>query len=135
MRGFHSLPLTDDDGRVGILSFESGDPDFLGSAQLEMIKVLAGQATVALRNASLYREVPFIDLLQPILARKKKFLALEKRRRMLMIAGTALALLFLAAFPLPLRVDGPASVAPAHSARVQPEVAGVIRAGLCPRGR
>lgn len=127
MRAFHSLPLADDDGRVGILSFESSDPDFLNSAHLEMIKVLAGQATVALRNASLYREVPFINVLEPILARKRKFLALEKRRRLAIVVGTAVALAFLAAFPLPLRVDGPAVVAPAHSARVQPEVAGVVQ--------
>lgn len=127
MRGFHSLPLGDDDGRVGILSFESSNPDFLNTAHLEMIKVLAGQATVALRNASLYREVPFIDLLEPILARKRKFLALEKRRRMALIAAGAAVLIFLAAFPLPLRVDGPATVAPAHSAQVQPEVAGVVQ--------
>jgi RND family efflux transporter MFP subunit len=127
MRGFHSLPLADDDGRVGILSFESSNPDFLNTAHLEMIKVLAGQATVALRNASLYREVPFIDLLQPLLARKRKFLALEKRRRMALVAGVALVLVFLAVFPLPLRVDGSATVAPAHTAQVQPEVAGVVQ--------
>jgi RND family efflux transporter MFP subunit len=127
MRGFHAVPLADDDGRVGILSFESSDPDFLNPAYLEMIKVLAGQATVALRNASLYREVPFIDLLEPILARKRKFLALEKGRRMLLVGGAALVLVFLAAFPLPLRVDGPAIVAPAHTAHVQPEVAGMVQ--------
>ena len=127
MRAYHALPLADDDGRVGVLSFESSDPDFLSTAHLEMIKVLAGQATVALRNASLYREVPFIDVLQPILAKKRKFMALEKRRRWASVAGVGLGLLFLAAFPLPLRVDGPAVVAPAHSARVQPEVAGVVQ--------
>ena len=127
MRAFHALPLTDDDGRVGVLSFESSDPDFLNTAHLEMIKVLAGQATVALRNASMYREVPFIDLLQPILQRKRKFMALEKRRRLALVAGVALGLLFLGAFPLPLRIDGPAVVAPSHSALVQPAVAGVIQ--------
>jgi RND family efflux transporter MFP subunit len=127
MRAYQALPLADDDGRVGVLSFESSDPDFLNSAHLEMIKVLAGQATVALRNASLYREVPFIDVLQPILDKKRKFLAMEKRRRLALVAGVAIALLFLAAFPLPLRVDGTAVVAPAHSARVQPEVAGVVQ--------
>jgi RND family efflux transporter MFP subunit len=128
MRAFHALPLADDDGMLGILSFESSDPDFLGTAHLEMIKVLAGQATVALRNASLYREVPFIDVLGPILAKKRKFLAMEKGRRTVVVVGAALALLFLAAFPLPLRVDGTAVVAPAHSAKVQPEVAGVVQA-------
>jgi RND family efflux transporter MFP subunit len=127
MRGFHSMPLADDDGRVGILSFESSDPDFLSVAHLEMIKVLAGQATVSLRNASLYREVPFIDLLEPILARKRKFLAMEKGRRAVLVAAITIGLIFLAVFPLPLRVDGPATVAPAHTASVQPEVAGVVQ--------
>jgi RND family efflux transporter MFP subunit len=127
MRAYHALPLADDDGRVGVLSFESSDPDFLNSAHLEMIKVLAGQATVALRNASLYREVPFIDVLQPFLEKKRRFLALEKRRRLALVAGVVIAILFLAAFPLPLRVDGPAVVAPAHSAKVQPEVAGLVQ--------
>ena len=127
MRAFHALPLADDDGRVGVLSFESSDPDFLSTAHLEMIKVLAGQATVALRNASLYREVPFIDVLQPLLAKKRKFMALEKRRRWALVAGVVVGLLFLAAFPLPMRIDGPAVVAPAHSARVQPEVAGLVQ--------
>ena len=127
MRGFHSLPLADDDGRIGILSFESSDPDFLGTAHLEMIKVLAGQATVALRNATLYREVPFIDLLGPILSRKRKFLAMEKQRRMLFVSAALLVVIFLAAFPLPLRVDGTAVVAPAHSANIQPEVAGMVK--------
>ncbi len=127
MRGFYAVPLTDDDGRVGTLSFESSDPDFLGPAHLEMIKILSSQATVALRNASLYREVPFIDILKPVLDRKRKFLALEKRRRALLIAGAAAVLLFLLIFPLPLRVIGDASVTPAQSVLIQPEVEGVVQ--------
>ena len=126
MRAFHALPLIDDDGRLGVISFESSDPDFLNTAHLEMIKVLASQATVALRNASLYREVPFIEVLRPILDKKRAFLALEKHRQMTVAGGAAVALIFLAAFPLPLRVEGPAVVAPVRSARVQPEVAGVV---------
>ena len=127
MRGFHAVPLVDDDGRLGVISFESSDPDFLSTAHLEMIKVLAGQATVALRNASLYREVPFIDVLQPILEKKRKFLALEKHRRLAVLAVVSLALLFLAAFPLPLRIEGPAVVAPSRTARIEPDIAGVVQ--------
>jgi len=127
MRGFYAIPLADDDGRVGTLSFESSDPDFLGPAHLEMIKILTSQATVALRNASLYREVPFIDLLKPVLDRKRKFMALEKRRRALLLAGGAAAVLFLLIFPLPLRVVGDASVSPAQSVLIQPEVEGVVQ--------
>jgi len=134
MRGFYAVPLTDDDGRVGILSFESSDPDFLGPAHLEMIKILAAQATVALRNASLYREVPFIDLLKPVLDKKRKFLALEKRRRALLIGGAVAALLFLLIFPLPLRVVGDATVSPAQSVFIQPEVEGVVQRVLVREG-
>jgi len=96
-------------------------------AHFEIIKVLAGQATVALRNASLYREVPFINLLEPLLQRKKRFLAMEKRRRRLMIALAAAAGLFLIFCPLPMRVDGDATVASARSAQVQAEVDGVVK--------
>jgi len=127
MRGFYALPLIDDQGRLGILSFESSDPDFLTVAHLEIIKVLAGQATVALRNASLYREVPFINLLEPLLQRKKRFLAMDKRRRGLMIALAATAGLFLIFCPLPMRVAGDATVASARSAQVQAGIDGVVK--------
>jgi RND family efflux transporter MFP subunit len=127
MRAFQAIPLADEEGRVGVLSFESSDPDFLTVAHLEMIKVLASQATVALRNASLYKEVPFIGVLQPLIERKRKFLALEKHRRALLVATACAVVLFLAVFPLPLRVDGPATVVPGHAARVGAEVEGVVK--------
>src|SRR5215471_3039014 len=127
MRAFHMVPLVDEEGRVGTLSFESPDPDFLSEAHLEMIKVLASQATVALRNASLYKEVPFIGVLEPLLQKKQKFLALKKRRRAALAAGVATLIVFLIAVPLPLRVDGTAVVAPAHAAHVGAEVEGVVR--------
>ncbi|HVO81578.1 MAG TPA: efflux RND transporter periplasmic adaptor subunit [Terriglobales bacterium] len=127
MHAFYAIPLIDDQGRVGMLSFESADPDFLTEAHLEMIRVLAAQVTVAVRNAELYREVPFIGVLEPILQKKRKFLALEKRRRR-MLVGVALAVVvFLAVFPLPLRVQGNATVAPQSAALVQPDVEGVVR--------
>jgi len=127
MRAFYTLPLADDEGRLGILLFESSAPDFLSAAHLEMIRVLAGQATVAVRNASLYKEVPFIGLLGPILQKKTKFLALEKRRRALFVLGAVALILFLAVFPIPMRVDGTSTVASARSVQVQPEIDGVVR--------
>jgi RND family efflux transporter MFP subunit len=126
MRGFYARPLNDDTGRVGLLSLESSDPDFLGTAHIEILEVLAAQATVALRNAQMYKEVPFISVLQPVLDRKRKFMAMEKRRRVLAYMLGGAALLFLVAFPLPLRVDGDAVVAPVRRALVQPEEEGVI---------
>jgi RND family efflux transporter MFP subunit len=128
LHAFYAIPLIDDQGRVGMLSFESTNPDFLTEAHLEMIRVLAAQVTVAVRNAELYREVPFISVLAPILQRKKKFLALEKRRRTMLAAVAAAAVVFLFVFPLPQRVVGDASVAPQTAALVQPDVEGVVRA-------
>jgi RND family efflux transporter MFP subunit len=126
MRGFYAMPLNDDTGRVGILSLESSDPDFLSPVHIELMQVLASQATVALRNAQMYKEVPFISVLEPVLERKRKFMAMEKRRRTLFLALAAVATLFLVACPLPLRVDGDAMVAPGRRALVQPEVEGVV---------
>lgn len=126
-RSFYALPLQDDQGRLGILSFESSDPDFLTPAHLEIIQVLAAQATVALRNASLYREVPFIGLLEPVLARKRRFLALEKRRQTTILAAAAAALLFLIFVPIPMRLSGDASVSPMLKAQVMPAVDGVVK--------
>jgi len=126
MRAFFSIPLTDDDGRLGILSLESSDPDFLTPAHLEMVRIMAAQATVALRNASLYREVPLIGVLEPILEKKRKFLALEKRRRTLIFSVAAAGLLFLTICPFPLRVMGNATVEPGLRLQVGPQVAGVV---------
>ena len=127
MRAFYAIPLNDDTGRVGIMGMESRDPDFLLPAHLEFLQVVAGQATVALRNAQMYKEVPFISVLQPVMEKKRKFMAMEKRRRTFMVASAAAFLIFLAAVPLPLRLDGDAVVAPVHTAQVQPEVEGVVR--------
>ena len=127
MRAFQAIPLADEEGRVGVLSFESSDPDFLTLAHMEMIKVLAAQATVALRNASLYKEVPFIGVLQPLMQKKQQFLSMEKHRRATLIAAAAGIVLFFVLVPLPLRIDGPASVAPGHAARVGAEVEGVVK--------
>jgi RND family efflux transporter MFP subunit len=134
MRGFYARPLNDDTGRVGMLAMESRDPDFLGPAHIEILQVLAGQATVALRNAQMYKEVPFISVLEPMLVRKRKFMAMEKRRRTLFLALGAAALFFLVACPMPLRVDGDAVVAPGRRALVQPEVEGVVSKVLVHEG-
>ena len=127
MRAFQAVPLADEEGRVGVLSFESSDPDFLTVAHLEMIKVLASQATVALRNASLYKEVPFIGVLQPFIQKKQRFFALEKYKRALVLAAVCTGVLFFALFPLPLRIDGPATVAPGRAAHLGAEIEGVVK--------
>jgi RND family efflux transporter MFP subunit len=126
MRGFYARPLNDDTGRVGMLAMESSEPDFLEPAHIEILELLAGQATVALRNAQMYKEVPFISLLEPVLVRKRKFMAMHKHRRWSIVAVSVAAVIFLAVCPLPMRVAGDAVVAPVHRAQVQPEFEGVV---------
>jgi RND family efflux transporter MFP subunit len=133
-RAWYAIPLQDDEGRLGILSFESKNPEFLSDVHLELIKVLAAQATVAVRNASLYTEVPFIGILEPLLQKKQQFMRMEKSRRTAALILAATVVLFLAFFPLPMRVDGAAVVAPQRTAQIQAELEGVIKNVLVREG-
>ena len=114
-RALYSLPLTDDQGRVGLLLYESSDPDFLDLPHTEMIKILAGQATVAIRNALLYREVPLISLLEPLVQKKQALLRTSRSRRLGYAAVAAAVALFLFLCPLPMRVSGDGSCRAAAS--------------------
>ncbi len=125
-RALHSLPLVDDQGRVGLLLYESSDPDFLDLPHTEMIKILAGQATVAIRNALLYREVPLISLLEPLMHRKQALLRTSRSRRLSLIGGIAAAVIFFVFCPLPMRVTGEATVAPQHIVTVAAPVDGNV---------
>jgi len=127
MRSFYALPLTDEQGRVGIYSLESSDPDFLTEAHFELIKVIAGQATVALRNADMYKEVPFIGILEPVLARKNKFLQMERAKQTTYAIGAAVIALLLVIIQIPMRVDGAATVSAARIAQLQAQVEGTVK--------
>jgi RND family efflux transporter MFP subunit len=125
-RALFALPLADDQGRVGLLLYESSDPDFLEVAHIEMIKVLAGQTTVAIRNALLYREVPLIGLLEPLVQRKQAFLRSDRKRQGMMLGTVAAVILLLIFCPLPLRISGTAVVAPQIVATLAAPVEGTI---------
>jgi GAF domain-containing protein len=125
-RALYALPLADDQGRVGLLLYESSDPDFLEQAHIEMIKVLAGQTTVAIRNALLYREVPLISLLEPLVQRKQAFLRSERKRQGMILGGIAAGILLLIFCPLPMRVSGNAQVAPQSMVTLAAPVEGTI---------
>ena len=125
-RALYALPLADDQGRVGLLLYESSDPDFLEVAHIEMIKVLAGQTTVAIRNALLYQEVPLIGLLEPLVHRKQAFLRSSRKRQAVMLGTLTAVILLLIFCPMPLRISGAAVVAPQSVATVAAPVAGNI---------
>jgi RND family efflux transporter MFP subunit len=127
-RALYALPLADDQGRLGLLLYEAGDPDFLDLAQTEMIKILAGQATVAIRNALLYREVPLIGLLEPLMHRKQALLRTSGSRRLVYGGAVAAVVLFLVFCPLPMRVSGEATMAAQHLVTVAAPADGNVTA-------
>ncbi|PWT87469.1 MAG: hypothetical protein C5B55_14710 [Blastocatellia bacterium] len=126
MKSFYALPLTDEEGPLGLLALESKTPRFLTQAHLELLKIFAGQATVAIRNAQLYRQVPLIGALQPLAAKKRAFQAMPKFKRLALIGGIAAVLVILILVPLNLKVSGSAYVMPTRTATVDAEVDGII---------
>ena len=126
MRSFYALPLKDEEGQLGVLALESKTPQFLQASHLELLKIFAGQATVAIRNAQLYRQVPLIGALEPLAAKKRAFLAMPKAKRVVVVSAAAALLLFLIFVPWNLKVGGPAYVLPTRTATVNAEVDGII---------
>jgi len=121
----YAVQLADDQGRVGELIYESSNSDFLDVPHIEMIKILAGQATVAIRNAMLYRDVPLISLIEPLM--RKKQALLNNRRTRWMTFGIAFECALLLSFlPLPMRVAGDAVVAPQHLVTIAAPVDGNV---------
>jgi RND family efflux transporter MFP subunit len=121
------LPLKDEEGVLGVLVFESRAPDFATATQREVAAILANQTAVALRNAQLYHQVPMVDALGALAARRQA-LAAVPRRRLLTYAGIGLfALAALTLIHWPLRVPGAgASFRPTSFAAVRALVPGVV---------
>jgi multidrug resistance efflux pump len=121
------IPLRDEEGIVGVLVLECQRAEFATEHQREVIAILANQATVAIRNARLYSQVPLVDVLGAIGERRRAFRAIPRRRKQLAAVAllTALALLTLVRWPL--RVDATTPVLfPADRAVVRPLVDGAI---------
>ncbi|MDQ3665573.1 MAG: GAF domain-containing protein [Acidobacteriota bacterium] len=126
MKSFYALPLIDEEGPLGVLALESKTPRFLNTSHIELLKIFSAQATVAIRNAQLYRQVPLIGALEPLAAKKRAFLAMPKARRFATAAVVIVALLLLVFFPWNLKVVGNGYVLPTRIATVNAEIDGVI---------
>jgi GAF domain-containing protein/biotin carboxyl carrier protein len=126
MKSFYALPLVDEEGPLGLLALESKTSEFLSEAHIELLKIFASQATVAIRNAQLYRQVPLIGALEPLAARKRAFEAMPKFKRIALVSGIAAVLLILVLLPWNLKVSGSAYVMPTRTATVDAEVDGIV---------
>lgn len=115
-RGVRSLaliPLEDEEGRLGALYLESSSPAFLGDQGLEAARLLATHTSVALRNADLYQQVPFIGLLEPVARLRRRLAAMERGQLLRRVALPLAVLLAVLAFPWAERIDvGAATLRP-----------------------
>ncbi|HSJ16128.1 MAG TPA: GAF domain-containing protein [Longimicrobiales bacterium] len=98
------LPIRDGEGDMGVLYFESRRTHFLERWNREAAQLLTDQAALAIRNAQLYANVPFISWLEPI-AEKRRALAALPASSWLRYGGLALAIVLALVFiKLPMRV-------------------------------
>ena len=125
-RSFHGLLLTDDEGKLGILGFFRKKPLVLNENTRDLLAILVNQATVAVRNAQLYKQVPLPGFLKPLAEKRRQFLEIPKRRRLTWGIGAAVVLILLIVIPWRLRVTGLARILPGRRAAVTAGVDGTV---------
>ncbi|HEV8610145.1 MAG TPA: GAF domain-containing protein [Thermoanaerobaculia bacterium] len=127
-RSFHGLLLNDDEGKLGVLAFLRRKPLAFEAGALDLLAILTNQATVAVRNAQLYKQVPLPGFLKPLAEKRRQLLAIPKRRRLIGGAVAAAALILLLVVPWRLRVAGPARILPGQRAAATAGVDGIVSA-------
>ncbi len=60
---FYGVVLKDEEGKLGVIGFECDEPIVFDAETRDLLQILVNQATVALRNAQLYQQVPLAGLL------------------------------------------------------------------------
>ncbi len=133
-KSFVSIPLKDEEGVLGLLTFESATPYFLDERHLEVASILANQATVAIRNAQLYRQVPLINIMEPLMQKKAALMKMPQSRKLAWSAGIILLLLILIFVPWNMKVVGDVTILPASKTPVVAEVEGIVKSVSVPEG-
>ena len=89
LRSFHAALLSDEEGKLGVLAFESKEPARLRRETRDLLQILVNQATVAVRNAQLYRQVPLVGFLKPLAEAPRKSASAPGGAARAWIAGIA----------------------------------------------
>ena len=117
------LPLKDEHGVLGVLLFEAKQPDFVTPTQRELAEILANTTTVALRNAELYEQVPLVDALGALAAKKRWLMELPRRRLRVYAVAAVAAVAAVTLVRWPLRVT---ALAPAFRAATYAEARALV---------
>ena len=121
-----AIVLKDDEGFLGLVSFESRNPRAFSRESVEIIDILVGQVTVALRNAQLYRQVPLIDILEPLAARREQLRGMPLRRLAAYAAVVVVVILGLIFIKVPQNTGGDCEILPTQVISLTAEVDGLI---------
>ncbi len=134
-RALAILRLEDDQGILGLLAVElDRDARPLSDEREELVRILANQATVAIRNAELYQRLPMRGVFAPILGKKRAPGAAAgpwwRARNARVAAVVAVALLV----PLPCWVAGSATVRPVTPVALRAQTDGTVMEVLVREG-
>lgn len=132
--GFYAVPLRDEQGPLGALGLVSSEADFLNLSQRETVGILAGQATVAVRNAQLYQQVPLSGMLRQFAKKRQRLAAVPRARWVnggLRVAAVALLLVIV---PWKVRIGADSQVVPAQRRLVTSQVSGLVQQVLVREG-
>lgn len=96
----------------------------------DILDILVNQATVAVRNAQLYQQVPLAGFWKPLLEKRQRLFEVPTRRRLAWALGAGAVLLLLLVIPWRIRLAGPARILPVRRAAVTAGVDGVVSSVL-----
>ncbi len=132
----HSLSviiLSDSEGKLGMLSMEGTKPTLVGDQSQYIINMLVNQATVAIRNAQLYQNIPSTGIggrfKVGAKAGKKNFTRIAKVATIALFALLATLLL-----PIPASVITDVEIVPEHKTQVTTRSSGVVKKVLFTEG-
>lgn len=128
VKAFFAVILEDEEGKLGVLAFESAVPIASDPETRDLLQILVNQATVAVRNAQLYQQVPLPGFLKPLLDRSRTSGGASRRRLLSRLATAAILILLLLVVPWRLRIGGAARVGAGRRSVVAAGVDGVIAA-------
>jgi len=133
LRSLSVIILADSEGALGILSMEGEGGNMVTPQSQYVIKMLMNQATIGIRNAQLYQNIPSSSVIGGF----KGGSSIGKKYGLKMTMGVVLfALAFVASFflPIPAGIIANVEIVPAHKTQVSAIGAGVVKEVLFQEG-
>jgi RND family efflux transporter MFP subunit len=127
LRSFFGVLLKDEEGKLGALGFESKEALIFDEETRDLLSILVNQATVSVRNAQLYQEVPLAGFWQPLMEKRRRLREIPQSRRRAWGIGALVTVAAMVFIPWPLRVEGPARVLPGRRGAVTAGVDGIVK--------